>query len=224
MSASSGPARVVAWSTGGVGAAAIDAIRRRPDLELVGVWVHSPEKVGKDAGELGWGRADRRDRYQRRRRADRAEARLRGVFRERTGARCGRGARLPAAVGGRHQRRVDFVDKLGVSAGLLRAGLVQPARRGRQSRRRVVLRIGHLPGFRLRPTRAADGHSVEEHPQHHGQRGCAQRPLSGRRRDDGRHGFRSAARLRADAEDARIHRDGLEGTDISDRRGSRRRG
>jgi len=44
--------RVVVWSTGGVGAIAIDAISRRPDLELVGVWVHSPEKVGRDAGEL----------------------------------------------------------------------------------------------------------------------------------------------------------------------------
>src|SRR5690242_12735924 len=44
--------RVVVWSTGGAGANAIDAIRRRPDLELVGVWVHSPDKVGKDAGEL----------------------------------------------------------------------------------------------------------------------------------------------------------------------------
>ena len=55
MSASPGPTRVVAWSTGGVGVAAIDAIRRRPDLELVGVWVHSPDKVGKDAGELAGG-------------------------------------------------------------------------------------------------------------------------------------------------------------------------
>ncbi|OBG31837.1 dihydrodipicolinate reductase, partial [Mycobacterium alsense] len=44
--------RVVVWSTGGVGSIAIDAIRRRPDLELVGVWVHSPDKVGRDAGEL----------------------------------------------------------------------------------------------------------------------------------------------------------------------------
>jgi hypothetical protein len=44
--------RTVVWSTGGVGSIAIDAIRRRPDLELVGVWVHSPDKVGKDAGEL----------------------------------------------------------------------------------------------------------------------------------------------------------------------------
>ena len=48
--------RVVVWSTGGVGSNAIDAIRRRPDLELVGVWVHSPDKVGKDAGELAGGK------------------------------------------------------------------------------------------------------------------------------------------------------------------------
>ena len=47
--------RVVVWATGGVGSIAIDAIRRRPDLELVGVWVHSPDKVGRDAGELGGG-------------------------------------------------------------------------------------------------------------------------------------------------------------------------
>ncbi|UXA05121.1 dihydrodipicolinate reductase [Mycobacterium sp. SMC-2] len=47
--------RVVVWATGGVGAIAIDAIRRRPDLELVGVWVHSPDKIGKDAGELAGG-------------------------------------------------------------------------------------------------------------------------------------------------------------------------
>jgi 2,4-diaminopentanoate dehydrogenase len=48
-------ARVVAWSTGGVGTAVIDAIGRRPDMKLVGVWVHSPDKVGKDAGELAGG-------------------------------------------------------------------------------------------------------------------------------------------------------------------------
>jgi len=45
--------RVVVWSTGGVGSNAIRAITRRPDLELVGVWVHTPDKVGRDAGELG---------------------------------------------------------------------------------------------------------------------------------------------------------------------------
>ncbi len=46
------PKRVVVWSTGGVGSNAIRAITRRPDLELVGVWVHTVEKVGRDVGEL----------------------------------------------------------------------------------------------------------------------------------------------------------------------------
>jgi 2,4-diaminopentanoate dehydrogenase len=46
------PLRAVVWSTGGVGSIAIDAIARRPDIELVGVWVHSEEKAGKDAGTL----------------------------------------------------------------------------------------------------------------------------------------------------------------------------
>jgi len=49
--------RVVAWSTGNVGKHVIAGIDARPDLELVGVWVSNPDKVGKDAGELaGLGR------------------------------------------------------------------------------------------------------------------------------------------------------------------------
>src|SRR5436309_13290765 len=43
---------VVGWSTGGVGRLAIRAIARRPDLDLVGVLVHSAEKDGVDAGTL----------------------------------------------------------------------------------------------------------------------------------------------------------------------------
>lgn len=46
------PLRTVVWSTGGVGSVAIDAVARRPDLELVGVWVHSEAKAGVDAGTL----------------------------------------------------------------------------------------------------------------------------------------------------------------------------
>lgn len=46
------PLRVVVWATGWIGRLAIEAIQRRADLELVGVWVHSPEKDGTDAGEL----------------------------------------------------------------------------------------------------------------------------------------------------------------------------
>ncbi|MDG4664826.1 dihydrodipicolinate reductase [Mycobacterium sp. 236(2023)] len=49
------PSRIVVWSTGGVGSAAIDAITRRPDLDLVGVWVHSEDKAGRDAGTLAGG-------------------------------------------------------------------------------------------------------------------------------------------------------------------------
>jgi hypothetical protein len=44
--------RVIQWSTGGVGSRAIRAIASRPDLELIGVWVHSEKKAGKDAGVL----------------------------------------------------------------------------------------------------------------------------------------------------------------------------
>ena len=44
--------RVIQWSTGNVGKHALRCIERHPDLELVGLWVHSPDKAGKDAGEL----------------------------------------------------------------------------------------------------------------------------------------------------------------------------
>ncbi len=50
-----GKYRVVVWATGGIGSIAIRTITKRPDLDLVGVWVHSEEKVGKDAGELSNG-------------------------------------------------------------------------------------------------------------------------------------------------------------------------
>lgn len=44
--------KVIQWATGGVGRAGIQGILSHPDLELVGVWVHSDDKVGRDAGEL----------------------------------------------------------------------------------------------------------------------------------------------------------------------------
>jgi 4-hydroxy-tetrahydrodipicolinate reductase len=46
------PHRVIQWSTGHVGKLALRAILQRPDLELAGLWVHSKDKVGRDAGEL----------------------------------------------------------------------------------------------------------------------------------------------------------------------------
>jgi 4-hydroxy-tetrahydrodipicolinate reductase len=44
--------RVIQWSTGNVGHHALRCIDRHPDLELVGLWVHSADKAGRDAGEL----------------------------------------------------------------------------------------------------------------------------------------------------------------------------
>lgn len=44
--------RVVQWATGSVGVAAIKAVCEHPDLELVGCWVHSKDKAGKDVGEI----------------------------------------------------------------------------------------------------------------------------------------------------------------------------
>jgi len=44
--------RVIQWATGGVGRAAIEGIIKHPGLQLVGCWVHSPDKAGLDVGEL----------------------------------------------------------------------------------------------------------------------------------------------------------------------------
>ena len=44
--------RVIQWATGSVGREALKAIIMHPDLERVGVRVHSEEELGRDAGEL----------------------------------------------------------------------------------------------------------------------------------------------------------------------------
>jgi hypothetical protein len=44
--------KVVQWATGNVGRAAVEAMVSHPDLELVGAWVHSKDKSGRDVGEL----------------------------------------------------------------------------------------------------------------------------------------------------------------------------
>jgi hypothetical protein len=43
----------VVWGTGNVGRLAIRAVEGHPQLELAGVVVHDPAKVGRDAGDLG---------------------------------------------------------------------------------------------------------------------------------------------------------------------------
>lgn len=51
------PHRVVQWSTGNVGRHALAGIDAHPELELVGLFVSNPDKVGHDAGDLaGLGR------------------------------------------------------------------------------------------------------------------------------------------------------------------------
>lgn len=56
MSTSSDPAskryRVVQWATGNVGARALRRAIEHPALDVVGVWVHSKDKEGRDAGTL----------------------------------------------------------------------------------------------------------------------------------------------------------------------------
>ena len=44
--------RVIQWATGGVGQASVAGILAHPELELVGCWVHSNDKSGRDIGEL----------------------------------------------------------------------------------------------------------------------------------------------------------------------------
>jgi len=49
------PLRVIQWTTGNIGRRSLHAILARPDLELVGVYAHGADKVGRDAAELcGW--------------------------------------------------------------------------------------------------------------------------------------------------------------------------
>ncbi len=52
MSSPSPSYRVIQWSTGNVGRYALRGIINHPQLELVGVYVHSEAKAGKDAGDL----------------------------------------------------------------------------------------------------------------------------------------------------------------------------
>jgi len=47
-----GPYRVVQWATGNIGTRSLRAVIEHPDLQLVGLYVYSEAKAGKDAGEL----------------------------------------------------------------------------------------------------------------------------------------------------------------------------
>ena len=44
--------RVIHWGTGNTGRLALRGIIQHPELDLVGLYVHNPDKLGRDAGEL----------------------------------------------------------------------------------------------------------------------------------------------------------------------------
>lgn len=46
------PYRVVQWATGNVGTRSLRTVIEHPNLKLVGLYVHSKDKAGRDAGEL----------------------------------------------------------------------------------------------------------------------------------------------------------------------------
>src|SRR5512139_2697092 len=52
MSTGNKPLRVIQWATGAIGKFNIVTCARNPAFELVGCWVFSPEKAGRDAGEI----------------------------------------------------------------------------------------------------------------------------------------------------------------------------
>lgn len=43
---------MIQWATGNVGRAAIEGVAAHPEVELVGCWVSSDAKHGRDAGEI----------------------------------------------------------------------------------------------------------------------------------------------------------------------------
>lgn len=46
------PLRVIQWATGNIGTRSLQRVIEHPNMELVGLWVHSPDKAGRDAGDL----------------------------------------------------------------------------------------------------------------------------------------------------------------------------
>jgi 2,4-diaminopentanoate dehydrogenase len=50
VAASERTLRLVQWTTGKVASETVRAAVAHPDLELIGAFAHSPEKVGRDVG------------------------------------------------------------------------------------------------------------------------------------------------------------------------------
>ena len=186
------------------------------------MWVHTPEKVGRDAGELAGiaplGVAATSD----------VDA-LIGlqpdcVVYAASGPERGAGAvpdyerLLAAGINVVTTTSTELVYPP-VADAALRERLTQ----GGRGRRCIALRVGDLPRLRVRRAGTAAHHAVPEHPDPPAHRGLAERPLPGRRRDDGRAGLRPPAGLRALHRPARRHPDGVAGADRAHRPRTRRR-
>ncbi len=217
------PLRTVVWSTGGVGSIAIDAIGRRPDLELVGVWVHSDEKVGRDAGELAGGApigvvatndADALIALK----PDCVVYAASGPERD-AGAVPDYVRLLEAGINVVSTTSTSLVYPPAYYSPEWRDQLQEAAKTGNVS----FYASGIFPGFgsdqlalllstqskrieRITVTEVA----LNDH-------------YPGGRRDDERHGLRPSARFRADAQDPWFHRNGLESSDLPDGGGPGRR-
>lgn len=160
------PIRVFQVATGNVGSEMIKRIATQPDLELVGVHCYSPEKIGKDAGELAGGHptgeGHRHRRGNHRRQAGRAHlprrVPRRGPLRQ--GARGGHQCR--------HHRRLDhrLAPRQEPSAPVGQAGEPVAGRRLRQ-RRRDVLRDRDEPGPEPDTGRGVFGRRRRHRERHH---------------------------------------------------------
>ena len=219
-----GQHRVVVWSTGGIGSIAIRAIHQRPDLDLVGVWVHSEDKVGTRRGRTRQRRADRPGHHQRRRRVDRAETRLRRLRGQRPGTRRARRARLRQASQRGHQRGDDEHHPPGQPARLRACRVARPAGGRREGRPGLAVRVGHRTRLRGRLSAARAEHPFLADREDPLLRDRAVRRLRRARHHERRTGIRPSAGLPAVDQLSRRDRRRVAGPDPDGRRGARRRG
>lgn len=214
------PMRAIVWSTGWIGSIAIRAVNRRPDFALIGVWIHSPEKVGQDAGPLAGlepiGLATTND----------FEALLAlapdcVIYAASGPDRDGGGPRLRPHPRSRHQHCDGDFSGARVPA-RFRSHLDRGTHPGSTGWRSTLYASGIEPGFaadQLALVLATQSNSI----LHLVIRAVPLRPVPPYVHNDGCHGVREAARLRAHAGDAGLVNQRMGSTDRARRSGTARR-
>ena len=161
------PIRVFQVATGNVGSEMIKRLGARDDLELVGVHCYSPEKVGKDVGELVGIGPNRRDGHRHGRGDHRRQARRADL------PRCvpRRGPLRAGPRGGyrhRHHRRLDHgLAPRHQSPAPVGQARVATAEGGLRERRVDVLRHRDEPGPQPDPRRGLLGRRRRDRERHH---------------------------------------------------------